>query len=54
MLNKNNNVTAMNKEIYMMDLEEKMKTDEEIDAEKIIWIIFQMTIIWIVIMNIKY
>jgi hypothetical protein len=34
MLNKNNNVTAMNKEIYMMDLEEKMKADEEIDAEE--------------------
>ena len=34
MLNKNNNVTAMNKEGYMMDLEEKMKTDEEIDAKK--------------------
>ena len=24
----------MNKEIYMMDLEEKMKADEEIDAEE--------------------
>ena len=34
MLNKNNNVTAMNKEIYMLDLEEKMKVDEEIDAEE--------------------
>ena len=34
MLNKNNNVTAMNKEIYMMDLEEKMQADEEIEAEE--------------------
>ena len=34
MLNKNNNVTAMNKEIYMMDLEEKMQADEEIEAQE--------------------
>ena len=34
MLNKNNNVTAMNKEIYMMDLEEKMKIDKDIEYEE--------------------
>jgi len=34
MLNKNNNVTEMNKEIYMMDLEEQLKTEQEIEDEE--------------------
>jgi hypothetical protein len=33
-LNKNSYVTAMNKEIYEMDLEEKMRTDQEIEDEE--------------------
>ena len=33
-LNKNSYVTAMNKEIYDMDLEEKMRTDQEIEDEE--------------------
>jgi len=33
-LQRNNNVTAMNKEIYDLDLEEQMHNDEAIDAEE--------------------
>ena len=33
MLNKKNEVTDMNKEIYMMDLEEQMANDEEMNNE---------------------
>ena len=33
MLNKKNEVTDMNKEIYMMDLEEQMANEEQLDEE---------------------
>ena len=44
----------MNKEIYMMDLEEKMKIDKEIDDEENNMDNIPDDDEWIVIMNIDY